>query len=221
MLDALRSLVSAEQAEAAESARLHSLDEAVAEVRARAEAIAGFFAAARDEEQRLRAAEADAHDDAVRRQAELATAEAELERATGETERQLTRLRVDHARDYVEVAAHVAERAAESRFAFDRRADDCTRELPRLEERAAALAAEIPESAPPGDDLAEWASQAHSVLFVAAGQVDARRERAIREANELATSILGESTHGSTPAQALAQVERYWTSSPGHVSESR
>ena len=73
----------------------------------------------------------------------------------------------------------------------------------------------------PRSDLDDWASQAHAALFVAAGQVDVRRERATREANELASSLLGESTHGSTAAQALTLVERYWTSSPGQVSESR
>jgi hypothetical protein len=43
----------------------------------------------------------------------------------------------------------------------------------------------------------------------------------IRESNELASMLLGEPTYGATVAQALARVEAHWTSSPGHVSESR
>jgi chromosome segregation ATPase len=221
MLDALRSLVRAEEGEAAESARLHRLDGEVAELRARVEALAAFFATASDEERLLREAEDDARAVVARRRAELAHAEAELERTTGDVDQELVRLRVERARDHVDVAVHELERTAEERVAFDRRATELTRELPRLHELAAELTAEIPDAAPPGDDLIEWASQNHAALFVAAGQVDTRRERLIREANELATSILGESTHGSTPAQALARVERYWESSPGHVSESR
>ena len=115
-----------------------------------------------------------------------------------------------------------AERAAENRAAFEREAAELERELPQLEQRARELSREIPGGAPPEDgDLTDWASRARAELFVATSQVDARRERAIREANELASALLGESTHGSTPEQALARVDRYWTSAPGQVSESR
>ena len=69
--------------------------------------------------------------------------------------------------------------------------------------------------------LIDWSSHAHAELFVATRQLDAQRERIIREANELATMLLGESTYGSTTAQILARVEAHWTSSPGQVSESR
>jgi hypothetical protein len=56
---------------------------------------------------------------------------------------------------------------------------------------------------------------------VATRQLDAQRERIIREANELGTMLLGEPTYGSTAAQVFARVEAHWTSSPGQVSESR
>ena len=54
--------------------------------------------------------------------------------------------------------------------------------------------------------LVEWASHAHAELFVAAGQLDAQRERVIREANELATALLGEPTYGSTLEQLAQRV---------------
>jgi len=69
--------------------------------------------------------------------------------------------------------------------------------------------------------LIDWASQRHAELFVEAGQIDAQRERVIREAHELASMLLGEPTYGATVEQALARVEAYCTSSPGHVSESK
>ena len=63
-----------------------------------------------------------------------------------------------------------------------------------------------PDVAPLGGSLVEWASHAHAELFVASGQLDVERERVIREANELATMLLGEQTFGSTVERALARV---------------
>lgn len=208
MLDELRALVQLEHREAAESGRLRRLDSDVGEVRARAEAIAGFFDTAHDEDVRLRAAEDEARADVGRREAELAAAEDELARAGNESERALAEQRLTRARDHLQVASLAAERAAEARAAFELEADALTRELPRLEERAHALSREIPGAASVGDgDLVDWSSRARAALFVAESDVDTRRERAVREANELASALLGESTHGSTPQQALARVE--------------
>jgi hypothetical protein len=114
----------------------------------------------------------------------------------------------------VELAERALEQARAERRAFDVEAERLTRELPELESRARAMGAT-------DDDTVEWASRKHAELFVALGQLDTQRERVIREANELATAVLGEPTFGSTPAQVLERVERYWTSSPGQVSESR
>jgi hypothetical protein len=221
MLDALRELVEIEHDEAVESERLHRIDGEVAALRERAESLSRFFAEEREVERRLRAAADEARAEAERRNAEVAASEDELARATSDGERELAEQRLQRAIEHVEVAAHAAERAAEDRAAFDREAEMLAREVPQLELRAGELAREVPGSPEPGDDLGDWASRAHAAIFVAAGQVDVRRDRAIREANELASSLLGESTHGSTAAQALARVERHWMSSPGQVSDSR
>jgi len=221
MVDELRELVRVEHEEAAESDRLHGLDADVAELRSRAEHISRFFAEERLEKTRLQQAEQEARSEFERRESELAEAEAELERATDDDQRALAEQRLTRARDHLEVATHTAEQAAELHFSFGREADDLARELPELERHAQELAAEIPGAPPPGDDLVEWASQAHAAAFLAVGRIDTRREQAIREANELATAILGEPTYGSTPAQALARVERYRASSPGQVSDRR
>jgi chromosome segregation ATPase len=222
MVDELRALVRLEREEAVESERLHRLDAEVAELRTRFEAIAHFFAVERDEDRRLRLEEDEAHAEVDRREAEIVAAEDELAGAANDTERALAEQRVTRARDHLEVAAHAAERGAENRAAFEQEAAELTAELPRLEQQARGLSRKIPGGTPPENaDLTDWASRAHAELFVAASQVDARRERVVREANELASALLGESTHGSTPEQALERVNRYWTSSPGQVSESR
>jgi len=39
------------------------------------------------------------------------------------------------------------------------------------------------------------------------GHIDSSREQIVREANELASMLLGDPTYGSTVAQALARVE--------------
>ena len=222
MVDELRALVCRDREDAAESDRLHRLDADVAELRARAELIAAFFAAEHAEDERLRRAADEAGADVARRDAELVAAEAERARAGNDTERALAEQRITRARDHRDVASQALERAVETRAAFDREAVELAAELPRLERWADELAAAIPGGAAPEDgDLADWASRARAELFVAASQLDARRERAVLEANGIATALLGESTYGSTPEQALARVERYCESTPGQVSESR
>ena len=57
--------------------------------------------------------------------------------------------------------------------------------------------------------LIEWGSRAHAALFVDSRQLGAQRELVIREANELASAVLGEPTYGSTVEQALARVESH------------
>ena len=222
MVDELRALVRREHEHALESERLHRLDADVAELRARADVISAFFAAERDEDERLRRAEDEAGADVARRDAEKVAAEAELARARNDTERALAEQRVTRARDHADVAVQTLERAAEEHAAFEREATELAEELPRLERWANELAEGIPGgTALDTADLADWASHARAELFVAASQLDARRERAVLEANGIATALLGESTYGSTPDQALAQVERYRGSTPGQVSESR
>jgi hypothetical protein len=223
MVDELKELVRREHEQAKESVRLHRLDAEVAGLRRRAGEIAEFFAAERDEEHRLRLAEEESRAEFERRTAEVATAEDELARSTNETERTLAEQRLTRARDHLRVAMLAGERAAEARSALELEAAELARELPRLELRARELADAIPGETTLGEsaDLVDWTSRARAALFVASSDVDARRERTILEANELASSLLGEPTYGSTPEQALARVNRYWTSTPGHVSESR
>ena len=213
-IDELRALAARDRELEQGASSLRSLDASVAEIRVRAEAISTFFAGHAEEDDRLRRAEALADAALEQRRAELAEARAELERAKSDEERTRAEQGLRRAADHVELAERALDAVRAERRAFEETAEQLTRELPELEGRARGMGAA-------DGDLVEWASRTHAELFVALGQLDAQRERVIREANELATSILGEPTFGSTPAQALERVERYWTSSPGHVSERR
>ena len=164
--------------------------------------------------------------------AELDTAAGELEarrREQAEAERAVAAARDDEARDDAERARNrAADRVAVAQARTDRAAaavDDLEREAERLPAEAAQLserAAAVPGVEPPeGGSLVEWASHAHAELFVTARQLDAQRDRVVREANELATMLVGEPTYGATAAQALARAEAHWVSEPGQVSDSK
>jgi chromosome segregation ATPase len=209
-VDDLRALARRDEHLAAEADRLRELDGQVAALRTAAEAIDAFFAAYPEEETRRRTALAEAEAELERRRAELRAAEAELAAATGDDERGHAEHGVERGRDHVAVAESALERARASAHELERDASRLPNDVPRLEERARAIAAEVPHvpAAPAGPRaLVDWASHAHAELFVAAGQLDAQRERVIREANELASMLLGEPTYGSTVAQLAERVD--------------
>jgi chromosome segregation ATPase len=208
-VDDLRELARRDEHLAAEADRLRELDGQVAALRATAEAIDAFFAAYPEEETRRRAAVAEAESELDRRREELTAAEAVLATATDDDERSHAERGVERARDHVAVAETAVERARAAAHELERDASRLPSEVPQLEERAHAIAAEVPHmpAAPAGPRaLVGWASHAHAELFVAAGQLDAQRERVIREANELASMLLGEPTYGSTVAQLAKRV---------------
>ncbi|MCW2966176.1 MAG: hypothetical protein JWO17_3428 [Actinomycetia bacterium] len=182
---------------------LRGLDERVAALRARGEAIDAFFAAYPEEEARRSAELREAEEELTRRREELADAE----RRVAETHDDEARIHAEHAvaraLDHIAVAESRSERAKSAHDELERDATALPRELDELESQARA----VPDVPPLGSSLIEWASHAHAELFVAAGQIDVQRERVIREAHELATMLLGEPTYGTTVAQALARVE--------------
>ncbi len=205
-------------AELAESASaLRDLEASVSTLRSRAEAIDAFFAAYPDEAVRRRGELAEAAEELLRRREELAAAQRTLTAAHDDEAQIHAEHAVARALDHIAVAEGRSARAQAASDELERDAGALPDELAELEGRARA----VPDVPPFGASLVEWASHAHAELFVAAGQIDVQRERVIREANELASMLLGEPTYGATVPQALARVEAHWTSSPGHVSESR
>jgi hypothetical protein len=188
----------------------HDAEAEVAAIRARAEAIAAFFAAYPEQDEHLRSAVAEARAELAVREDECREAQAEVDGARDDDARALAKHALQRAGDHLVVAGAAVERALAAHEALDREASELPRELDQLEERARLVAAAIVDVPSPGEGptaLADWASRAHAALFVASGSVDTQRERVIREANELATAILGEPTYGSTVAQARARVE--------------
>jgi chromosome segregation ATPase len=216
-LDELRRLAALDAELAEAGAALRSLDSSVASIRARAEAIDAFFAVYPAEEARRAADLTDADQELLRRREELAASQHAVAEAHDEEARIHAEHAVARALDHIAVAEESRDRAQAASDELESNAAAFPRELEGLEARARA----VPDVPALGSSLVEWASHAHAELFVASGQIDVQRERVIREANELASMLLGEPTYGATVAQALDRVETHWTSSPGHVSESR
>jgi DNA repair ATPase RecN len=223
-LDELRRLAELDRELASGGARLRELDAASAAIRDRAEAIDGFFARYADEETRLGSLLAAAQAELAMRQAELTDAEELIERARDDDSRMHAERARERAVDHVAVATSKLERAEAEHNELEADAAAFPSELPELERRAREIATRVADVPTPGNDLRElvdWSAHAHAELFVAARQLEAQREAVIREANELASMLLGDATYGSTVGQVLARVESHWTSSPGQVSDSR
>jgi chromosome segregation ATPase len=210
-VDDLRALRRSDEELADAGHRLEAREAAVAAIRARAEEIEAFFAALPDEEARRRAAIAEAERDLERRREDVAAAERALAEADGDEVRERADRAAARGREHVRAAEARLDRARAAGQRLAAEAAELEPEIHRLEREATALAEAAPDLPSPGTGtraLVEWASHAHAELFVARSQVDRRRDQVIREAGELASSILGEPVYGSTPAQALARVER-------------
>jgi tetratricopeptide (TPR) repeat protein len=209
-IDDLRKLAARDKALGAREHRLLELDAVVRRIRERAEAMEQFFV--RYEEARRRARSAiDAADAAVAmRGRQVADAEAALAAEGDQERRELARRALERAEDHLSVA-HISHASALSDAEqLEQQAEDWQEDLPELERVARELSPDLPDVEPPGSGgriLIEWAAHAHATLFVAVRQVETERERVIREANELASALLGEPTYGSTAAQALDRVE--------------
>jgi hypothetical protein len=218
-LNELRQLARRDAELSALALELRRLDEEVGAIRSRAEAAEEVLAAYPEEERRAASALEAATAELAERRREEADAEHALASARDAEVREHAERALARAADHVAVARARVERSEAVAAGLRRDADAIPRELAELNERAGRLDGVPPPHAV--SSLVEWAARAHAELFVAAGQLDARRERVIREANELASMLLGEPTYGATVAQALARAERHCVSAPGQVSESR
>ena len=206
----LHELLRRDEELAAETARLEELGAAVARTRSRAEAIDEFFAGYTVEDSRLRTVVAAAEEELARRHTELTAAERDLAAARDDVERERAESACSRARDHVTVAESSLLRARSAHDELEHAAAELPAELTRLESDAQAVSATTPDLPSPGVGpraLSDWASHAHAELFVALSQLAAQRERLTREANELASMLLGDPTYGSTVAQALRRVE--------------
>jgi predicted nucleic acid-binding Zn-ribbon protein len=199
-LSELRELAGHDAELTAEADELRRRDDDVAAIRVRAEAIDAFFSSYANQQARHGSAIAAARADLAHRLEELALADAVLARARDEDARIHAQHAVDRAHDHRAVAESTLQRAEGELAELERKAAALPHELAELERRAGGGVAGA-------RGLIEWASHTHAELFVAAGQIATSRERLIREADELASMLLGEPTYGATIAQALARVE--------------
>jgi chromosome segregation ATPase len=215
-LSELRDLARRDAELAARAADFRARDAEVNGLRRRAETIDAFLATYGEEQERGRAAVAEARAELAGRHEELERAEAELTRSRDEDARFHAQHAVDRAHDHIEIATKSLARAEADLAELERQASEIPDELAEVERLSGAAVSGARA-------LIDWASREHAELFVAVGQIDMQRELVIREANELASMLLGEPTYGATVAQALARVEaeNYCLSPPGQVSESR
>jgi chromosome segregation ATPase len=205
----LRELARRDEDLSARADRARALDAQVAALRSRAEAIDAFFGTYPEEETRRREAVDAAQAEVERRCEELADAERELASAPDAEAHERAQSAVDRGRDHVAVAQAALDRAGAAAAELERDAASLPEEVPLLEARARAVADEVDHVPAPSEGvrgLVDWASRVHAELFVAVRQLDAQRERVIREANELASMLLGEPTYGSTVAQLAQRV---------------
>jgi chromosome segregation ATPase len=208
-----------EDCELAERAlRARRLDEEIGAIRSRAEAIEASLADLPERETLARSELAAATRELDVRHREEAEAERAVAAARDEGYREDAERALRRATDHIAVARARTDRATAAVDDLQREAERLPAEVAQLSEHAAALDGVEP---PEGESLVDWASHAHAELFVEAGQLDAQRDRLIREANELATMLVGEPTYGATARQALARAEAHCESEPGQVSESR
>jgi len=208
-----------EQRDATVAVRIGALAELSAEVeliRARAAEIGSLLEALPAERAHLDDADAEAVRDRELARAGLAEAEATLERARREDARDTARRAVTLAAAAVQAGAERRVRLIERRATLEQEAERLGAEAVDLERRAAAAAASLEESsrvssiaAPePGlSGIVDWGSRAHAAVVVARGGLESERERIVREANELAASVLGEPLYTASVALVRRRLE--------------
>jgi chromosome segregation ATPase len=85
--------------------------------------------------------------------------------------------------------------------------DACVKELAAELEAAPRVAAPDPPN--PGlEGLADWGARAHAAVFVARSGLETERGRVVREANELAASVLGDPTAAMSVAGIRERLEK-------------
>jgi chromosome segregation ATPase len=141
----------------------------------------------------------------------------ERARASGADD-EVSRRRVTEAESVLRRSQGRLEQAERSRAELETQAAATVDEVSRLEEQAREAASllgsfpslasrDVASSASGLDGLLGWAPRARAAAFVARGQVDRERETLIRQAEEAAASLLGESFAGSSVAVVRRRLE--------------
>ncbi|HZG34352.1 MAG TPA: hypothetical protein VEY87_00755 [Gaiellaceae bacterium] len=175
-----------------------------------------FFARLPSERAHLDVAAADAAAALERARAAVAAAEAELAAARKDDRRGAAERAVAAAGTELGSADERVRRASDRRAALEQEAEQRAAEAGELERAATALAAEleaaprVSRTEPPAPGVAgvvAWGGRARAAVFVVRSGLEGERERVVREANELAASVLGEPLHTANVAAVRRRLE--------------
>jgi chromosome segregation ATPase len=203
-------------------AEIGEVERAVAALRDRAVGIGALLQSAPDHLAAAAAAVAEAEHDLAGRREQAVEAERELveaDRGRDEQRRAAAARAVERTRDAVVTAERRVGRAVDARAALERAIHDAGAEVPALEAQAGELTARlrgVPRISQSGlgapqpglGGLDEWGSRVAAALFVVRSGFEGERDRLIREAQELASSVLGEHIAATSVSLARARIER-------------
>jgi vacuolar-type H+-ATPase subunit I/STV1 len=219
LLRLARELEARDERLAAAIAEVDELQRAAGAVYERARTIDDFLERLPHEREVAEAALREAEADARARTRLLAEAEDELARA-GESQDEervaAARRGLVRARDAAASADRKAAKAGEALEELARQEASTHEETPRLEAQARELAARLAalprasrqlEPAHGLEGTIDWGSRARAALFVVRSGLDTERERLVREANELAASVLGEPASVTSVALVRERIE--------------
>ena len=141
----------------------------------------------------------------------------EAERARKEEPLEAARRALARAQGAVGLAEKNLARAGEHLAQLEREAEDASLEARALHGEADHLAERLRRvpriskqaSDPPRDPaaLVAWGGDARAALFVVRGSLDAERDAVIREANELAANLLGETVAATNVSLVRTRIE--------------
>ncbi|MFN8186216.1 MAG: hypothetical protein U0R69_03965 [Gaiellales bacterium] len=203
-------------------AELDELAARTTALRQQADVLDSLLQTAPVERARLSASLDEARAERDERQRSVAEARDELAAAEGgRDEERLAEARrlIVRVEDALAMADRRVTTAAETLADHERRVEAARSEAAAVEAAAEAFAAALhgrPGLAPgageaPGSGLEEvsrWATAARAALFVARGNVRVERDGVIRQANELASAMLGEPIAAGSVAVVRRQLER-------------
>jgi len=195
---------------------LVDLGRRVDEIRAQAERLGQFLERLPRDRQQVETTLADAERELEAARTAHNQARRALERARSEDAAATARRREAHAATDVRTTEERRGRLIARREELEQATAAADTEARSLDARGRELAAELEAAprvaglAPPTaalDGLAEWVSRAHAAVFVALSGLETERERVVREANELAASVLGEPFSATSVAVVRKRLE--------------
>lgn len=195
---------------------LVELGRRVDETRAKAEWIGDVLERLPREREHLEATLAGAERDLDAAQTELVESRRAGERARGEDAQATARRREANAATDVRSTSERHARLVARREELAQEEASVEEQTRALDVRGRELAAELeaaprvalPERPVAGlDGLVDWGSRAQAAVFVARSGLETERERVVREANELAASVLGEPLYATSVAGVRERLE--------------